>query len=58
MREAHEKAEKTITSNRKLLDSIAKRLIETETIERAEFETILLANGVTPKKKLDIEHQK
>src|SRR3989339_419789 len=43
MREAHEKAEKTITSNRKLLDSIAKRLIETETIERAEFETILLA---------------
>ncbi|MFZ2621199.1 MAG: ATP-dependent zinc metalloprotease FtsH [Minisyncoccia bacterium] len=57
MREAHEKASKVITENRKLLDVIARRLIEKETIERAEFETILIANGVTPKKKLDIEHQ-
>lgn len=57
MKEAHEKAHKTIVENRKLLDAIAKRLIETETIERAEFETILVANGITPKKKLDIEHQ-
>ncbi len=57
MREAHEKAEKVITENRPLLDTIAKRLIETETIERAEFETILVAHGITPKKKLDIEHQ-
>lgn len=57
MREAHHKAEKVIKENRGLLDAIAKRLIETETIERAEFETILVANGITPKKKLDIEHQ-
>ena len=57
MREAHSKAEKVITENRKLLDAIAKRLIEKETIERAEFETILVAHGVTPKQKLDIEHQ-
>ena len=57
MREAHEKAHKVITENRKLLDSIAKKLIEVETIERAEFETILVAHGITPKKKLDIEHQ-
>lgn len=57
MREAHDKAEKTITANRGLLDAIAKRLIETETIERTEFETILVTHGVTPKKKLDIEHQ-
>jgi cell division protease FtsH len=57
MREAQVKAEKNITENRTLLDSIAKRLIETETIERAEFETILVAHGITPKKKLDIEHQ-
>lgn len=57
MREAHEKAQKTITENRKLLDAIAKRLIETETIERTEFETILVAHGIVPKQKLDIEHQ-
>jgi cell division protease FtsH len=57
MKEAHEKAHRVITENRKLLDAIAKRLIEVETIERADFENILVANGVTPKKKLDIEHQ-
>lgn len=57
MKEAHDKAERVIKENRGLLDAIAKRLIEVETIERAEFETILVANGVTPKKKLDIEHQ-
>ena len=57
MKEAHEKAEKIITENKPLLEAIAKRLIETETIERVEFENILIANGITPKKKLDIEHQ-
>jgi len=57
MREAHEKAKKVITENRSLLDAIAKRLIEKETIERMEFETILVAHGITPKQKLDIEHQ-
>ncbi len=57
MREAEKRAHDTISENRKLLDAIAKRLIEVETIERAEFETILVANGITPKKKLDIEHQ-
>lgn len=57
MREAHDKADRTINANRGLLDAIAKRLIETETIERTEFETILVTHGVTPKKKLDIEHQ-
>ncbi len=57
MKEAHNKAEKVISENRPLLDAIAKRLIVVETIERAEFEALLVANGVTPKKKLDIEHQ-
>lgn len=57
MREAREKAEQVIVANRKLLDAIAHKLMETETIERAEFETILVTNGITPKKKLDIEHQ-
>jgi cell division protease FtsH len=57
MNEAHDKAEKTITINRELLDAIAHRLIEKETIERAEFEVILKQHGITPKQKLDIEHQ-
>ncbi|MBI4155994.1 MAG: ATP-dependent zinc metalloprotease FtsH [Candidatus Zambryskibacteria bacterium] len=57
MREAHDKAHKVITENRLLLDAVAKRLIEKEAIERAEFETILVAHGITPKQKLDIEHQ-
>ena len=57
MKDAHDKATRVITENKKLLTAIAVRLMETETIERAEFENILIANGITPKKKLDIEHQ-
>lgn len=52
------RAEKIITEHKKALDAIAKRLIETETIEREEFETIITANGIMPKHKEDIEHQK
>ena len=52
------RAEKIITEHKKALDAIAKRLIETETIEREEFEQIIIANGIIPKKKEDIEHQK
>lgn len=57
MNEAKDKAEKTITENKKLLDAIAAVLMDKETIERADFESILVAHGITPKKKLDIEHQ-
>ena len=57
MKEAEEKARTTIEKNKKLLDAIAQRLIEVETMERDEFELLLKAHGVTPKKKLDIEHQ-
>jgi cell division protease FtsH len=57
MKEGFKIAEETITTNKKLLEAIANRLIETETIERAEFEAFLVSHGVTPKKKLDIEHQ-
>jgi len=57
MAEAHTRAEEIITHHRNLLDVIAKRLIEVETIERDEFEKMLIAHGITPKKKLDIEHQ-
>jgi cell division protease FtsH len=54
MKEAYSKAEKIITEHRPLLDIIAKRLIETETIERDEFEKILVANGIQPKKKEEV----
>ena len=54
---AHKQAENVIKKHRKTLDAIAKRLIEVETIERDEFEKILIGNGITPKKKEDIEHQ-
>src|SRR3989344_5576498 len=49
--EAKAKAKKVITENRVALDAIARKLIEKETVERAEFEKILVANGITPKKK-------
>ena len=57
MTEARTKAEKIVHEHKKLLDAIATRLIEVETIERDEFEKLLIANGIVPKKKLDIEHQ-
>lgn len=56
MNEALAKAKDIITKHRKALDIISARLIEVETIERDEFETLLVANGIIPKKKKDIEH--
>lgn len=57
MNTAMKKAESIIVEHRKLLDAIATRLIEVETIEQKEFEEILVAHGVPLKKKKDIEHQ-
>lgn len=51
MKEALSRAEKIITEHRPLLDAIAKRLMETETIEREEFDSILVAHAIAPKKK-------
>ena len=55
--EAHEKGNKILHEHRKALDAIAAKLMEVETIERKEFEELLISNGITPKKKQDIEHQ-
>ncbi len=52
--EAYKKALNIITEHRKLLNAIATRLIETETLEREEFEGILVAHGITPKKKQEL----
>ena len=57
MESARVKALDIITTHRKALDAIAERLIEVETIERDDFEKILIAHGIIPKKKQDIEHQ-
>ena len=54
--EAHKKAEHIITMHRKALNAIAEKLVEVETLEREEFENILIAHGITPKKPADIEH--
>lgn len=45
------RARQVLVDHRKALDSIAKRLVEVETIEREEFEKLLILNGITPKSK-------
>jgi cell division protease FtsH len=57
MNTAMKKVEKIIKEHRKVLDTIAKRLIAVETIEQKEFNEMLVANGIEPKKKKDLEHQ-
>ncbi len=57
MKDAYKRAEETVTTHKAALDAIAKRLIDVETIEREEYESIIIAHGIQPKKKLDIEHQ-
>jgi len=49
--EARDKAEQVLTTHRAALDAIAERLVEVETLEREEFEKLLIANGITPKAK-------
>ncbi len=51
MEEAKERATKAIVDNKELLEAIASELIRVETIEREAFEKLLIANGVTPKRK-------
>jgi len=53
---AYKKAEKVMLKHRGALDAIAQRLVEVETIEREDFEKLLIAHGIVPKKKEDIEH--
>lgn len=56
MNEALKKAENILEQNKKALDAIAAKLIEVETIEKTEYEQIIIAHGILPKKKEDIEH--
>lgn len=50
MTDARTFAEKVLTENKPVFETIAKRLIEKETIEREEYETILVASGISMKK--------
>jgi cell division protease FtsH len=50
MNEAKKTAETVVKKHKKLLEIIAKALIEKETLEQDEFEQILLAHGIKPKK--------
>lgn len=51
MKEGLVKAQQILTEKKNVLDAIALRLIEVETIEREEFDQILVANGIQLKKK-------
>ncbi|MEO8637683.1 MAG: ATP-dependent zinc metalloprotease FtsH [Candidatus Taylorbacteria bacterium] len=57
MSEALTKAQDILNTNKIALDAIASKLIEVETIEKDEYEKIIIAFGIIPKKKQDIEHQ-
>lgn len=50
---AKKRAFQVLKEHRGALDATAEKLIEVETLERVEFEEILVANGITPKKKED-----
>ncbi len=53
--EAKERATQVVTEHRALLDIIAQELIEKETLERDEFETLLRAHGIKIKRDKDEE---
>ncbi|MCX6754211.1 MAG: cell division protein FtsH, partial [Candidatus Nomurabacteria bacterium] len=51
MNNAFAVAKKVLTDKRKVLDSIALKLVEVETLEQAEYNELIIANGIFPKKK-------
>ncbi len=53
MTEARILAEQTLAQNEKVFEIIAQRLVEKETIERDEYESIISGNGIVLKKKGD-----
>ncbi len=47
------RAKEVLVKHRDALDAITEKLISVETLERDDFEKILIANGIVPKKKGD-----
>ncbi|MCK5021763.1 MAG: ATP-dependent zinc metalloprotease FtsH [Candidatus Pacebacteria bacterium] len=50
MKEAQERVRDILENNRKALDMISKKLMEVETLERDDYEKLLILNGIEPKK--------
>jgi cell division protease FtsH len=46
-------ANQVLTEKRAVLDAIANKLIEVETLEQTEYDQIITAHGIIPKKKLE-----
>jgi cell division protease FtsH len=55
IKDAYTRATEVLTTHRKALDAIAKKLVEVETIEREEFEKLLVLHGIEPKKDTEEE---
>ena len=53
MTDAQKKATELLKKNKKALETIASELIEKETIERKEFDDILISSGIKLKKERD-----
>lgn len=51
MQDAFVKARETLTKHRAALDAVATALIERETLEQDDYEKIIIAHGIMPKKK-------
>ncbi|MEK7228188.1 MAG: ATP-dependent zinc metalloprotease FtsH [Patescibacteria group bacterium] len=49
IKDGFEKAKEVLTTHRKVLDAIAKKLIEVETLEQAEYNTLISSLGITPR---------
>ncbi len=49
---ALDRVTQVLTDHRQALENISQELIEVESIEREDFEKLLIANGITPKRKI------
>ena len=55
MNDAFARARVVLKDHKKCLDDIAKALIDIETLEQPEYEKIIIANGILPKKKEEVK---
>jgi len=55
MNEAFAKAKKILSEKKNVLESIANKLIEVETLEQKEYNDLIIANGIIPKVKEGIK---
>lgn len=50
IKDAYDRAKEVLTTHRRALDTIAKKLIEVETLEQEEYDTLIRSLGITPRK--------